>query len=225
EYAESYRKQENRLLAGLFVFLIFYIGAVILFGMVGVWCFLTLAKWPIVKIVGMVVCGTFFLFLVKGFFKRHPMNKEMHIEITEDEHPILFGFIHQLCEELGAPEPHKVFVSPDVNAAVMPRTSLLNLFVEPKKDLLIGMGLVNCVNLSEFKAVLAHEFGHFSQSAMASSYTYVASRIIGDLVDGEDWFDRLVNWCKKQDNAVSIFGHAIGACLWLGRKVLEWLYK
>src|SRR5438477_214258 len=112
EYAESYRKQENRLLAGLFVFLIFYIGAVMLF----------------------------------------------------------------------------------------------------------GMGLVNCVNLSEFKAVLAHEFGHFSQSAMASSYTYVASRIIGDLVDGEDWFDRLVNWCKKQDNAVSIFGHAIGACLWVGRK-------
>ncbi len=124
------------------------------------------------------------------------MNKEMHIEITEEEQPVLFGFIHQLCEELGAPEPNKVYVSPDVNAAVMPRTSLVNLFVEPKKDLLIGMGLVNCVNLSEFKAVLAHEFGHFGQSAMASSYTYVASRIIGDLVDGEDWFDRLIIWCK-----------------------------
>src|SRR4051794_26557705 len=195
DYADSYTKQQNLLLAGLFVFLIFYLGMIVLFAMVGVWCALTLKSLMAVKIVGIVLCGTFFLYLVKGFFKRHPMNKEMHIEITEDEHPVLFGFIHQLCEELGAPEPNKVYVSPDVNAAVMPRTTLLNLFVEPKKDLLIGLGLVNSVNLSEFKAVLAHEFGHFSQSAMASSYTYVASRIIGDLVEGEDWFDRFVNWC------------------------------
>ena len=39
DYADSYTRQQNLLLAGLFVFLIFYIGAVILFAMVGVWCF------------------------------------------------------------------------------------------------------------------------------------------------------------------------------------------
>ena len=179
----------------------------------------------LLKVIGIVMCSFFFLYLVKGFFKSHPMDKEMHIEITEDEHPVLFTFIEQLCDELGAPLPNKVFVSPDVNAAVMPRTSLINLFVEPKKDLLIGLGLVNSCNLSEFKAVLAHEFGHFSQSAMASSYTYVASRIIGDLVEGEDWFDRLLNWCKKQDNAIAVVGHVIGAPLWVGRKILEQCYK
>ena len=27
---------------------------------------------------------------MKGFFKRHPMDKEMHIEITEEEQPVLF---------------------------------------------------------------------------------------------------------------------------------------
>lgn len=225
DYPDSYTRQQNLLLAGLFVFLIFYIGLVLLFAMLGVWCFLTFSNYPIAKIIGLALSGTFFLFLVKGFFKRPAVDKEMHIEITEEEHPLLFEFIHRICDELGAPEPNRVYVSPDVNAAVMPRTSLLNLFVEPKKDLLIGLGLVNCVNLSEFKAVMAHEFGHFSQSAMASSYTYVASRIIGDLVDGEDWFDRFINWCKRQDNFISLFGHVVGACLWAGRKVLEWLYK
>jgi Zn-dependent protease with chaperone function len=225
DYADSYTRQQNLLLAGLFVFLIFYLGAIALFAMVGVWCVLTLHTLFVVKVVGAAVCLVFFLYLVKGFFKSHPMNKEMHIELTEDEHPDLFAFIDRLCDELDAPKPNKVFVSPDVNAAVMPRTSLVNLFVEPKKDLLIGMGLVNCVNLSEFKAVLAHEFGHFSQSAMASSYTYVASRIIGDLVDGEDWLDRFVNWCKRQDNAIKVFGYGVGGCLWVGRKVLGWLYK
>ncbi len=225
DYAESYVKQQNFLLAGLFVFLMFYIGAVLFFALVGVWCVWSLAAWFPLKVVGIVMCGFFFLYLVKGFFKSHPMNKEMHIEITEDEHPVLFQFIEQLCDELGAPLPNKVFVSPDVNAAVMPRTSLINLFVEPKKDLLIGLGLVNSVNLSEFKAVLAHEFGHFSQSAMASSYTYVASRIIGDLVEGEDWFDRVLDWCKKQDNAIAIFGHVVNAPLWVARKVLEQCYR
>jgi Zn-dependent protease with chaperone function len=225
DYPDSFKKQQNLLLAGLFVFLIFYIGAVILFAMVGLWCALTLGHLTVVKIIGMVLCGTFFLFLIKGFFKSPAMNKDMHVEITEDEHPMLFGFIHQLCEELGAPEPNKVFVSPDVNAACISRTSLVNLFVEPKRDLLIGLGLVNCMNLSEFKAVLAHEFGHFCHLGHTSSYTVVVKRIIFDLVEGEDWFDRLIEWNKKQENVFSVFGHVVGACLWAGRKVLWWILK
>jgi Zn-dependent protease with chaperone function len=35
-----------------------------------------------------------------------------------------------------------------------------------RKNLQIGIGLVNSVTVSEFKAVLAHEFGHFSQRSM-----------------------------------------------------------
>ena len=225
DYADSYIKQQNLLLAGLFVFLIFYIGMILFCALIAAWCVWSLSHLPVLKIVGLVVSGIFFLYLVKGFFKRHAMDKEMHIEITADEQPVLFEFIYQLCDELAAPLPNRVFVSPDVNAAVMPRTSLINLFVEPKKDLLIGLGLVNSVNLSEFKAVMAHEFGHFSQSAMASSYTYVASRIIGDLVEGEDWFDRLVTWCKQQESVFKVIGYCIGAPLWVGRKVLEWFYK
>lgn len=38
EYAESYVKQQNKLLAGLFLFLMFYIGAVLFFALVGFWC-------------------------------------------------------------------------------------------------------------------------------------------------------------------------------------------
>ncbi|HUR54856.1 MAG TPA: M48 family metallopeptidase, partial [Gemmataceae bacterium] len=222
---ETYRRQQSLLLGGLFVFLMFYIGLCVLFGMVAVWCVLTVAKYAALKIVGAVFAGIVFLFLVKGFFKRPQMNKEMHLEITEDEHPVLFGFIDRICDELGAPRPNKVYVSPDVNAAVMPRSTLVNLFVEPKKDLLIGLGLVNCINLSEFKSVLAHEFGHFSQSGFTSSYGYVASKIIIDLVEGEDWFDRTVDWCKEQQGVFGAFGYTVGGMLWVGRKVLEALLQ
>src|SRR5262245_8393207 len=222
---DSSTKQQNRLLAGLFVFLIFYIAAIIFFAMVGLWCVLTFAKYPAVKVIGIILSGTFFLYLVKGFFKSAPDNKEMQAEIAEEEHPVLFGFIHQLCDELGAPEPNKVFVAPDVNAACISRTSLINLFVEPKRDLLIGLGLVNCTNLSEFKAVLAHEFGHFCHLGHTSSYTVVVKRIIFDLVEGEDWFDRVIDWFKRQENFLYVFGSAIGGCLWLGRQVLWSMLK
>ncbi|MDB5305806.1 MAG: hypothetical protein JWO38_8 [Gemmataceae bacterium] len=225
EYAPSYKSQQNLLLAGLFVFLLFYMALIALCVLLGTYCFVTLGKWPVVKMAGMGVCGLSFLFLVKGFFKRHPVEKEMHIEITEEEQPVLFGFIHQLCEELGAPEPNKVFVSPEVNAAVIPRTSLINVFTEPKKDLLIGLGLVNAVNLSEFKAIMAHEFGHFCQTGLTAGYGYVVNRIIYDLVEGEDLFDRMVNWCKRQPNALSAVGYFVGGFLWVGRKLLVTAYK
>jgi Zn-dependent protease with chaperone function len=225
EYPDSYKSQQNLLLAGLFVFLLFYLGLIFLCMLLGTWCLITIDHFFPVKLVGIILCGTFFLFLVKGFFKRRPVDKTLYIEVEEEEQPLLFGFIHKLCEELGAPEPRKVWIAPDVNAAVTYKTNVLNLFVQPEKDLVIGLGLVNAVNMSEFKAVLAHEFGHFGQSSYASSYTYVASRIIIDLVEGEDWFDRMIDFCKRQENALAVFGYVIGAPIWVGRMVLGWLLK
>lgn len=225
DYPPSYKSKQNLLLIGLFIFLMFYFGLIALTVLLGTYCAVTLSHFFPAKVFGIFCCGITFLFLVKGFFKRHPDEKELRLEITEDEQPILFGFIHQLCDELDAPEPNRVFVSTDVNAAVMPRSSLINLFKEPKKDLLIGLGLVNCVNLSEFKSVMAHEFGHFCQSGYISSYSYVASQIILDIIVGEDFLDRFIEWCKRQQNAMSIIGYGIGAPLWVGKKCLELAFK
>ena len=79
-----------------------------------------------------------------------------------------------------------------MNAALVYDTSLLNLVVPPRKDLLIGLGLVNVVNLSEFKAVLAHEFGHFAQRSVGlGSYLYVANRVMHDVIYSRDALDRV----------------------------------
>jgi Zn-dependent protease with chaperone function len=232
DYPSSYVRQQNKLLAGLFVFLIFYITMVVFFAMLGTWCALTFAKWPLVKAIGIAVCVTFFLFLVKGFLKGRQIDKEKNIEITADDHPLLFQFIEKLCDELGAPLPERVFVSADVNAACVRRLSLINLFVEPKQELLIGLGLVNCMNLSEFKGVLAHEFGHFCQSGQVNSYSMVVQGIMWDMVRGEDWFDRIINWMRQRpllsgaNNIGTIFwlfAVVIGFLLDLGRKFLGWL--
>ena len=47
---------------------------------------------------------------------------------------------------------------------------------------------MNALELSEFKAVLAHEFGHFAQSSMKlGQYVYVANQVIADLVFERDF--------------------------------------
>ena len=127
-------------------------------------------------------------------------DEDDYLEITEREQPELYAFIRRLCSEVRAPFPHRIFISPEVNAAVFYDTTLLNLIFPVRKNLLIGLGLVNVLNVNEFKAVLAHEFGHFSQSTMAlGNYVVVANRVIGDLVAGRDfWDDWLEDW-KEQE--------------------------
>src|SRR5262245_59697543 len=75
DYADSYTKQQNLLLAGLFVFLVFYIGMILFCALIGIWCIWSLGHYFPLKIIGIVFSGIFFLYLVKGFFKGHPMNK------------------------------------------------------------------------------------------------------------------------------------------------------
>src|SRR5689334_13446684 len=115
DFPASYRSQQSLLLAGLFMFLLFYFLLIALCVLLGTWCVVTLRDLLPLKVILLVGCGLTFLFLVKGFFKRRPVEKELHIEITEDEQPVLFAFIHKLCDELDAPLPNRVFVSTDVN--------------------------------------------------------------------------------------------------------------
>lgn len=170
----------------------------------------------------------FFLFLVKGFFKTSQKERTVRVEITEDDQPLLFAFIERLCEDTGAAMPRKVYVSHEVNAAVMTHTGITSLFWPTGKDLLIGLGLVNVLNLSEFKSVLAHEFGHFAQkSTRLGGYVYTANRIIYDLVAGRDWFDNMIEGMTRmrdmrgQPSIIAILGWVIYGLIWLLRKVLE----
>ena len=72
----------------------------------------------------------------------------------------------------------------EVNAAVFYADSVLSLIVPPPKNLLIGMGLVNVLTLSEFKAVLAHEFGHYhSGDVKLGPWIYKTRAAIGRTIE------------------------------------------
>jgi Zn-dependent protease with chaperone function len=178
--------------------------------------------WVVPGICSAVMC----LFLVKGFFKRQRVDPSLHVEISEQEAPELYAFIRRLCQETRAPLPRKIFLSPEVNASVFYHSSFLHLFLPARKNLLIGLGLVNRLNLSEIKAVLAHEFGHFSQSSMKlGTYVYTSNRIIVELVYGRDWLDDVVATLGRVDIRIAIFAWGFAGTLWLVRQGLAQLYK
>jgi Zn-dependent protease with chaperone function len=173
-----------------------------------------------------IAAGVLCLFLVKGFFKWRRADPGQRLEITEKDQPVLFAFIRQLCHDTRAPLPHRVYLTPEVNAAVFYHESLLSLFLPTPKNLVIGLGLVNQLNLSEFKAVLAHEFGHFSQNSMKlGRYVYTSNRVIGDLVFGRDWLDDLVAAVRGFDIRIAIFAWAFTGVLWTVRKTLQGLFR
>src|SRR5262249_35948718 len=154
---------------------------------------LVTAPWPIragngyvfLRIVAIICSGLLALYLVKGLFKGSHQDESLLLEITEADQPELFKFIRQICADTGAPVPHMVYLTPEVNAAVFYQSSFLSLVLPTPKNLLIGLGLVNMLNLSEFKAVLAHEFGHFSQKSMkVGTYVYVANKVMADIIYG-----------------------------------------
>lgn len=171
---------------------------------------------------GTLVILALLLFLLKGllFHERTPLDGL--VEVTRAQQPRLFEFIDRLIAETGAPRPRKVYLSPDVNAAVFYEPSILSLVLPTPKSLVIGLGLVNHLTLSELKAVLGHELGHFSQRAMKlGTYVYTAQRVVANLVYGRDAFDQMLDEGKRADPRIAIVAWIIGGVVWALRGVLR----
>lgn len=167
-----------------------------------------------------------FLFMLKFIFSLSKEENPLRLEIKEEEQPKLFAFIRKLAEETNTQMPKKIFVSPEVNAAVFYNSGFWSMFFPVRKNLEIGLGLVNAMNVSEFKSVLAHEFGHFSQRSMKiGSYIYTVNRAVFNLVYGYDrWDELLSNWAGTG----GIFGFFAGITFWLVeriRSVLKTAYQ
>jgi Zn-dependent protease with chaperone function len=74
-------------------------------------------------------------------------------------HPRLFEAIHGVARETRQKPPTEVFLILDVNAWVSQRGGLMGLF--SRRVMGIGLPLLHTVTLTQFRSVLAHEFGHY----------------------------------------------------------------
>jgi len=146
---------------------------------------------------GLVGLGIMVLFfVVKFLFKQVKADRSHLVEIKRKDQPELFSFIEKLTKEIGAPFPKRIYLSADVNASVFYDSGFWSMFLPVRKNLQIGLGLVNAMNMSELKAVLAHEFGHFSQRSMKlGSYVYNVNQVIHNMLyDNQGYGQALEKW-------------------------------
>ena len=167
-----------------------------------------------------------FFFTLKFIFKLKKNRPENRLKLKREEQKELWNFIHKICDETGAPKPKNIYIDPDVNAYVSYSNMWLSLFLPIKKELTVGLGLISCLNLSEFKAVVSHEFGHFAQSSMKiGSYIISANTIIHDLIYSRDKWDDILDQWRASDLRLSVAAWAITPVIWGIRQILTLFYQ
>ncbi|WP_417349066.1 M48 family metallopeptidase [Ferrimonas sp.] len=223
----KYRVQAWLAMTGLLAFILVYFAMAFCFGYIAYGnavSFLSGGGLFAVLISAMAALIT--LFMVKSLFTVRRSGCVGGEEVTAEDEPVLFKFLHTLADEIGAPRPHRVFITPDVNAAVFYDLSLVNLIFPTKKNLVIGLGLVNVLNLGELKAVLAHEFGHFAQGSMAvGRWVYVAQQVISHMVAVRDWLDKVVRFISRVDLRVAWIGWILSLVIWSIRSLMDTLFR
>lgn len=211
----SFKKQVGVVTTSIVFFFIVYILLVLLAVALACTCFyfgaLLIIYMPrfFTVMIGLGIMGlgvSVVIFLVKFIFAVSKNNNSSRVEIKEGEQPELFSFIRKLSKETKTPFPKKIFLSADVNACVFYNSGFWSMFLPVRKNLEIGLGLVNSVNISEFKAVIAHEFGHFSQRSMKlGSFTYNVNQIIYNMLYNNTGYTEFLNSWGNVSNYFSFF--------------------
>lgn len=225
----SHKRQATLAALGLLGFILFYLAITSWFA----WSAYHLAETQLASsnpniFVWLLAASSGFLavFMIKALLFVKKGNIEQEYEVTAASEPQLIAFLNRLADETGAPRPHRVFLSPRVNACVFYDLSLLNFIFPSKKNLEIGLPLINVLTISELKAVLAHEFGHFAQRSMAlGNWVYVAQQIAAHIIARRDALDKFLRFLSNVDVRIAWIGWALRLIVWSLRATMETFFN
>lgn len=80
-------------------------------------------------------------------------------QLRAADHPELFRHLREVAVATGQPLPAEVYAVAEMNAWVMDRGGLLGL--GSRRVMALGLPLLKILTVSQARAVIAHEFGHF----------------------------------------------------------------
>lgn len=168
-----------------------------------------------------------FLSLIRPLFLK--MQQHDNEEgLDRDDEPVLFEFCDQLADIVGCPRPDRIFLSLDANASASYNTKLFGLKRE-SFTLTLGIPLIAGMTVQQLAGIIAHEFGHFGQSASTllertiqriSAWFYLA-------VFGEDAIDEFIGSLTggpEPNPILMLFGGLLWLLVGLGRLVLLLLF-
>jgi len=203
--SKQFRKMAVRSIGAILLFMVTYLALVSLAILFALVCGYAAVMMVILKAMaatimlglGLISLGILVLiFLVKFVFSRNKTDRSHLMEITKADEQKLFEFIAEIVADVKTDFPKRVYLSADVNASVFYDSSFWSMFLPVKKNLQIGLGLMNAVSKQELKAILAHEFGHFSQRSMkVGSYVYNVNRVLHNMLyDNGSYSEMMTKW-------------------------------
>lgn len=83
------------------------------------------------------------------------------VDVTPEDAPELWALVDELSKTTATRGPEQVRLVGEVNAAVSEDARFFGLFGGPRR-MYLGIPLLQGLSVSQLRAVLAHEFGHFS---------------------------------------------------------------
>ncbi|HZD99987.1 MAG TPA: M48 family metalloprotease [Micromonosporaceae bacterium] len=82
------------------------------------------------------------------------------VMVTDRDEPALWERVRFLARAVGTRPPARIYLVPDVNAAVWENAKLLGL-IPGRRSMMIGMPLLIALTPAQFDSVIAHELGHY----------------------------------------------------------------
>jgi Zn-dependent protease with chaperone function len=130
-------------------------------------------KLVLLLVVGVVVTLSA---IVKSLFVRgEDGDPGLRLDLTGE--PRLRALLDEVAARIGTRPVDNVYLTPGTDLAVMERGGLLRqLGGQTERCLILGVGVLDGLELGSFKAILAHEYGHFSNQDTAGGGFALAVR-------------------------------------------------
>lgn len=177
----------------------------------------------IIYLIPLVVGTVVVFFMIKPLFAGRP-KRAQPLALNPSDNPLLYAFIEKICETVGAPSPKRIDLDCDLNASAGFRRGFLSMF---GNDLVLTIGLPLVANLSaaELGGVIAHEFGHFTQS-LGMRLSYIIRSInfwfMRVVYERDSWDEALENWAENiEDGRVAIIVWTAQIGVWFARMILR----
>jgi Zn-dependent protease with chaperone function len=112
-------------------------------------------------------------------------------KLEPSEHPKFFELLEEVAAKTKQEMPAEVYLCPEVNAWVTQRGGFMG--IGSRRVMGVGLPLLQAFTVSEFSAVLAHEFGHYyGGDTKMGPWIYKTRGMIGRTIYGlgDSWIQK-----------------------------------
>lgn len=157
------------------IFLVVAVAGAVIYG------FLMLGQIPI-KLTLIIVVGVLVTVyqMIRSLFSR-TAREDPGRALSQEEAPGLWALTRDVAEKVGTRPVDEIRLTPGTDLAVYERGSFRERMQDrAQRNLILGVGVLNGFSRNAFRAVLAHEYGHFRHRDTAGGD--VALRVNSDMI-------------------------------------------